>query len=178
MPNGRLLARKCTLTWARMHRVAHLNPPNRDEWPRFRSMDTRVTVFGGWAGSSEKFRFTTVGCARHRYPRVTTGPPSQKAAGVRCLDGMKCGGATARKARGLCRRRRAGVARPRRGRSPGQRYRSADAAAITCGGRPLGPCSVVGRVLIMIRWMPQGDWWNFSVSSAGTRLVRWSRTAS
>ena len=48
LPNGRLLAPDFALTWSRMHRVAHPRPPNRDQWPRFRSMLDRATVFVGW----------------------------------------------------------------------------------------------------------------------------------
>ncbi len=56
LPNGRPRAPECTLTWARMRRVAQPKPPNRDEWPAFRSMLDCATVFGAWDGSSGKSR--------------------------------------------------------------------------------------------------------------------------
>ncbi len=57
LPNGRLLVPDCTLTWSRMHRPAHPKPPDRNEWPRFRSMLDCATVFGGWEESSGKSQF-------------------------------------------------------------------------------------------------------------------------
>ena len=67
LPNGHLLTPTCTLTWARIHRVAHPRPPNRDQWPRFRSMLDRATVFGGWEESSGKSRFKGI---RDRAPNT------------------------------------------------------------------------------------------------------------
>ena len=60
LPNGHLLAPECTLTLARMHRVAHPKPPDRDEWPRFRSMLDCATVFDGWEESSGKSRIVSL----------------------------------------------------------------------------------------------------------------------
>ncbi len=48
LPNDRFRAPECILTWTRMRSVAQPNPPNRDEWPRCRSMLDCATVFGGW----------------------------------------------------------------------------------------------------------------------------------
>ena len=59
LPNDRYRAPECILTWARMCCVAQLKPPNRDEWPRFRSMLDCATVFGGWEELSGKSRFKT-----------------------------------------------------------------------------------------------------------------------
>ncbi len=167
LPNGRLLARECTLTWARTHRVAHPKPPNRDEWPRFRSMVVRTTVFGGWGESSGKFRFTTVGCPRHRYPRVTTGPPAQKAAGVRCMDDMRCGeerrpGRPGGDLPASLRRRCPSAPRPVAGSALPERGCCRDHLRWSA----IGAFSVVGLVLILIRWQPRWDWRNVSASSA------------
>ena len=54
LPNGRLLAPDCALTWSRIHRAAHPKPPNRDNRPRFRPMLDCATVLGGWEESSGK----------------------------------------------------------------------------------------------------------------------------
>ncbi len=57
LPNGRLLAPDdCTLTWSRMHRVAHRKPPSRNKRPRLLSMLDCSTFFGGWEESSGKSR--------------------------------------------------------------------------------------------------------------------------
>ncbi len=56
LPNGCLLAPDCTLTWSRMHRVAHPKPPNRDKRPRFRPKLDCATVLGGWEESFGKSR--------------------------------------------------------------------------------------------------------------------------
>ncbi len=56
LPNNRYRAPECILRWARMRRVTQPKPPNRDEWPRFRSMLDFATVFGGWEESSGKSR--------------------------------------------------------------------------------------------------------------------------
>ena len=71
LPNGRFGAPQCTLTRARMGRVAQPESPNRDQWPRFRSMLDRATAFGGWEESSGKSsldRSLTVWLSSQREP--------------------------------------------------------------------------------------------------------------
>ncbi len=58
LPNGRLLTPDRTMTWSRMHRAAHPKPPDRVEWPRFRSILDCAIVFGAWEEPSGKSRLT------------------------------------------------------------------------------------------------------------------------
>ena len=52
LPNGPLSRTQKHPTWVRMRRVAQPKPPDREEWPRFRSLLDRATVFSGWEDSS------------------------------------------------------------------------------------------------------------------------------